>query len=215
MFVRNYMTMHPIAVTPQTLVRDAARLLADKGIHQLPVLDENDQLVGIVTDRDIRSATGYDPSNKLTLTVEEILIRDPVKVSPDTTLEEALAILHRHTFSSLPVMANQKLVGIVTRYDLMRAFLVILGMDQPGTRVEVALTEGISDLVAAFQALESLDIFPISAVLGPIRGDYPSSVLYLRINSNNPGPVHKALRDAGLVVLSPETASEAGAPEST
>jgi acetoin utilization protein AcuB len=101
--------------------------MAKHRVNQLPVVD-NDRLMGIVTDRDIRDA--YPTSMAIgrakeidrfaeSYTVEEVMTHDVFTVEPDTPLETAVALLRHHRIGSLPVVKNKQLVGIVTRSDIL------------------------------------------------------------------------------------------------
>jgi predicted transcriptional regulator len=101
--------------------------MAKHRINQLPVL-ENDKLVGIVTDRDIRDA--YPTSMAInrgeaidrfaeTITVEEVMSHNVFTVQPETRLAAAVEVLRRQRIGSLPVVRKQKLVGIITRSDVL------------------------------------------------------------------------------------------------
>lgn len=125
--VADWMSKRVLAVETFDSIAIARQLIAKHRVNQLPVL-ENGKLVGIVTDRDIRDA--YPTSMMINLgkeidrfadsvTVEEIMTHDVMVVRPDTALTTAVGLLRRHRIGSLPVMKNGKLVGIVTRSDIL------------------------------------------------------------------------------------------------
>jgi acetoin utilization protein AcuB len=131
MDVSQWMTKSVVTIKPKDTLRHARERLAKYRINQLPVVI-NDKLVGIVTDRDVRDA--YPSSLRLfygkdidefgdSHTVEEIMTYNVVAISPQTSLREAAQRLRRQRFGALPVMENGKLVGIITRSDLLDAML--------------------------------------------------------------------------------------------
>jgi acetoin utilization protein AcuB len=131
MAVSQWMTKSVMTIKPQDTLRHARERLAKYRINQLPVV-VNDKLVGIVTDRDVRDA--YPSSLRLfhgkdidefgdSHTVEEIMTYNVVAISPGTSLREAVQRLRRQRFGALPVVDNGKLVGIITRSDLLDAML--------------------------------------------------------------------------------------------
>lgn len=211
MFVRNHMTPHPITITSGTSVQRAAALFEEHRIRHLPVLDEAERLVGILTDRDLRSAVGYDVEDRLELTAGEIMTAEPVTVSPDTPLEDALLILCERRFGALPVVSQGRLVGILSQQDVLAALAKLLGLDQPGSRIEVALPERKADLAAAFDVLGRSDVDLISAIASRVRDDGDEPALYLRVATNNRRPVESELRRAGLILLVPEDQAAAAA----
>jgi acetoin utilization protein AcuB len=120
MLVSDYMTPHPLTVPAETPVEEAADLLKRHQIHQLPVVDETEHLVGILTDRDIRSAVGSDDDMLLRLVASEIMTTDVVSVTPNDDIRLALEILCRQRFGGLPVLKDDAVVGIITTRDMLR-----------------------------------------------------------------------------------------------
>ncbi len=125
--VSDWMSHCVLAVEIYDSISIARRLMAKHRINQLPVLD-NDRLVGIVTDRDIRDA--YPTSMLIgrpkeidrfadSYTVEEAMTHNVFTVRPETPLVTAIGILRRHRVGSLPVVKNKNLVGIITRSDIL------------------------------------------------------------------------------------------------
>ena len=125
--VRDWMTEAVLAVETYDSINIARQLMAKHRINQLPVL-ENDRLVGIVTDRDIRDA--YPTSMAIgqaeeidkfaeKFTVEECMSHNVLTVRPETPLAMAVGLLRRHRIGSLPVIKNKNLVGIITRSDIL------------------------------------------------------------------------------------------------
>jgi acetoin utilization protein AcuB len=137
--VADWMSKRVLAVETSDSIAIARQLIAKHRVNQLPVL-ENEKLVGIVTDRDIRDA--YPTSMMINLgkeidrfadsvTVEEVMTHDVMVVRPDTALTTAVGLLRRHRIGSLPVMKNGKLAGIVTRSDILDFVLSGAGIKLP------------------------------------------------------------------------------------
>ena len=129
--VSHWMTKTVVTIKPHDTVGQARELLSKHRINQLPVV-VNDKLVGIVTDRDIRDA--YPSSLRLLRgkdiddfadahTVEEVMTYNVIVVNPHTSLREATQRLRRQRLGALPVVDKEKLVGIITRSDLLDAVL--------------------------------------------------------------------------------------------
>ena len=125
--VADWMSEGVLAVEIFDSIAIARQVIAKHRVNQLPVLD-NDRLVGIVTDRDIRDA--YPTSMMINrtdaidqfakkITVEEVMTRDIFVAQPETTLAKAVALLRKHRIGSLPVVKNRQLVGIITRSDIL------------------------------------------------------------------------------------------------
>jgi acetoin utilization protein AcuB len=140
--VADWMSESVLAVETFDSIAIARRLMAKHRINQLPVL-ENDVLVGIVTDRDIRDA--YPTSMLIgrtkeidefaeSYTVEEVMTYDIFTVRPETPLAAAVSLLRRHRIGSLPVVKDKQLVGIITRSDILDFVLDGAGIKLPVAR---------------------------------------------------------------------------------
>jgi acetoin utilization protein AcuB len=137
--VADWMTETVLAVETFDSIGVARQVMAKHRINQLPVLD-NEALVGIVTDRDLRDA--YPTSMMIdrgeeidrfadSVTVEEIMTHNIFTVGPETPLKQAVSLLRRHRIGSLPVVQNKKLVGIITRSDILDFVLSGSGLGRP------------------------------------------------------------------------------------
>lgn len=140
MKVRDVMTTDPIRVTPDTGLREAARLMVRHRVSGLPVVDERGRLVGILTEGDfIRQEATRDRPHGVSLldalfgegelaavtaeTVSEVMTRSVVTITPEATLGEAARVLGRRNLKSLPVVdLDGELVGIISRADVVGAF---------------------------------------------------------------------------------------------
>ncbi|MEJ2749444.1 MAG: CBS domain-containing protein [Anaerolineae bacterium] len=156
MFVKEFMTPDPIAITPDTAVPTALRLMREKKVRHLPIVDNHGKLLGIVSDKDLLHASPSQATSlaiwEITdlmsrLKVEKVMTRDVVSVKEDTPVEEAALILADRPFSSLLVLRDKKLVGIITQSDLFHVLLDLLGGRRPGMRV-TAVTNNIKGVLA-------------------------------------------------------------------
>ncbi len=150
MTVKDVMTREPMTLDPEAPVVVAMETMRANGIRHLPVTDERGQLVGIVTDSDLRSAA-FAPllaehlsaawrrrlrgvSQRLEdLRVKDVMTWEVVTIEPAAPLGRAAAVMLEQRFSCLPVKEGSKLVGIVTERDLLKALAALLppvkGMD--------------------------------------------------------------------------------------
>lgn len=131
MTVTNWMTKSVLTIKPHDTLKQARELMTKHRVNQLPVVVD-DKVVGIVTDRDVRDA--YPSSMRLTrgkdiddfaesYTVEEVMTYNVITISPDASLREAAQRLRKQRFGSVPIVDHGKLVGIITRSDLLDAAL--------------------------------------------------------------------------------------------
>ena len=134
--VSDIMTMNPITVSPSETIANADDLMFENRIRQLPVV-EGKELVGIITDRDIRSflsasalASPAGREAALNTPVAEIMTRKPVTLSPEDDLETAVELMINEKFGGVPVVsAAEGLVGILTYVDVLQCFLYRLQED--------------------------------------------------------------------------------------
>jgi acetoin utilization protein AcuB len=156
MLVGDFMTPNPIKITADMSVPDALQLMHEKRIRSLPIVDAHDKLLGIVSEKDLLYVSP-SPATSLSIwemrellgkiRVEGVMIRKVITVSEDTPAEEAARLMADDKIGSLPVVRDDKLVGIVTKTDLFNTFLAVLGGRRPGVRV-TALTSGVKGTVA-------------------------------------------------------------------
>jgi CBS domain-containing protein len=115
--VRDTMTANPRSITPGDPIVEAARLMRDEDIGSLPVTEEG-RLVGMVTDRDIAVRVIAEGKSPESTTVGEVLSRDPVAAEPGQDLDEALRLMAQHQVRRLPVVEEDRLVGILAQADV-------------------------------------------------------------------------------------------------
>ena len=189
MLVRELMTPNPITAHPETSVPDALRLMRERKVRRLPVVDGHGRLVGIVSDKDLLYAS---PSPATTLAVweipdllgklkvEKVMTRDVITVSEKTTLEEAARIMADRKIGGLPVMQGPDLVGIITETELFKSLLELLGGRRAGVRIAVAVPAVKGELskitTAIFNAGGNIVGIGMKGILGS-RGDTAEVVL--------------------------------------
>lgn len=123
--IARLMTTRVISVSPETTLLDAGKKLATYKFNGLPVVDNDNVLVGIVTEYDIIAhISGRTGKKNNVLTVGEIMTRNPYTLSQDATFEEALALFRDHrTANPLPVIdKDRRVVGVLSRTDLLKGF---------------------------------------------------------------------------------------------
>jgi CBS domain-containing protein len=118
--VRDSMTANPKTVSPETTAMEAAKLMATEDVGSLPVIVD-EQLVGIVTDRDLviqLVARGLDPKN---VRIADVYTEQPAVTSPDEQLDEALERMAQEQVRRLPVVSDGQLVGMLAQADVARS----------------------------------------------------------------------------------------------
>jgi acetoin utilization protein AcuB len=146
MLVKNWMSKNVVAVDVNDSMQLAIYTLQDNKIKLLPVTADG-KLVGIVSDRDLKKAS---PSDATTLDMHELLylisrikirdlmVKNPITVFPDSTIEEAAQLLLEYKISGLPVLdVEGNLVGIITKSDIFRALIAITGLGKKGIQIGI------------------------------------------------------------------------------
>lgn len=215
LLVRDSMTREVVTVGPETMAAEALALCRENRIRHLPVL-EGGRLVGIISDRDLRSATPVlgDPARVEALgriRVAEEMARDVTTVYPEDPIEDAALAMYERKIGCLPVVDGDDLAGILTSSDVLRAFVRLVGAHEPGSRLEVSLPNRSGSLaeVVGLVRDEGVNLVSVLASSEPEDED-GERVAVLRLATINPRGVVEDLKAAGYPVLWPPAESGAG-----
>jgi acetoin utilization protein AcuB len=150
MLVKDWMTRAPITVAPKTTIEEAIQLTREKHVRHLPVVKQEDKLVGIVTQSDLLLASP-SPATSLSIweinfllgkmQVREAMTERVIVVDEECPLEEAALVMAEHKIGCLPVVQGKRLVGIITETDLFNIFTEQLGARKPGTRLTLLVKD--------------------------------------------------------------------------
>ncbi|MFN8471563.1 MAG: CBS domain-containing protein [Anaerolineae bacterium] len=133
--VRDWMTKDVMTVDSKTTLPEAHRIMKERKIRRLPIVDQRGRLVGIVTRGDVREASPSDATSLsiyevhyllAQLTVDSIMTKDPVTVTPDTPIKDAARIMLDRKISGLPVVQDGHIVGIITESDIFEGLIARL-----------------------------------------------------------------------------------------
>ena len=123
MYVGRIMNTYLMTIPPETSLQKAKEIIDEKRINHLLVVDKNGDLIGIVSDRDVKQSSAspavslsvHELNYLLTqLTVEPIMAKKIITISPGTTIERAALIMQENRINALPVIEDERLVGIIT-----------------------------------------------------------------------------------------------------
>lgn len=150
MLVGSRMTPDPITISDDAAIDDALKLMRDKNVRRLPVVDKKGKLVGIVAEKDVLYASP-SPATSLSIheihylvsriKVGEIMTKNVITVTDDTPLEEAARMMADNQIGALPVVHDGELRGMITETDLFKIFLELLGARERGVRLTVKVPE--------------------------------------------------------------------------
>lgn len=211
MFVSNYMSRPVLTVRPETPLAEVREMLKGKNFRHLPVVNDGGGLVGIVTDRDLRSALpsvfmsdqekeGY-LARFAASTVAAIMTEAVHFLYLQATLDDALLIFDRSGVGALPVIDQDKMVlGILSIRDLLTAYRNLFGLGEKGSRLVAVLDDGQPKILTRLtETLERHEI-PFTRLVkcrkqpeegGPGR-------IYIRVHTYNSSAVNRVLEEAGF-----------------
>jgi len=176
------------------------------------VVNKNVDLVGLVSDRDVKQSWA-SPATALSvhelnylltqLTVEAIMVKKIITISPGTTIERAAYIMQKNSINALPVIESGKLVGIITSTDVMEVLLRSIGFDdEESARFAVLVEDRIGIVFEVSKILKEQQINIRSLVTWPEK-KYPGVFqLVMRVGLENKDRAISALSDGGFKVLS-------------
>jgi CBS domain-containing protein len=134
LLVADRMTRAVITIGWAERVADAARVMEERGIRHLPVVEADGRLIGIVTEGDIRQVLASEglrdaEAAPATLIVGKVMSLEPTAIAPDSALAAAVALMHERKLSALPVVERDQVVGILTESDILRQFAETIGCE--------------------------------------------------------------------------------------
>ncbi len=179
------------------MVSDAIELMKANRIRHLPVVSKGKKLEGLVTLADLKQ--GLIPSMLGDVTLKDLMIKDPITVRPEDDIETAAQIIYRHKIGGLPVTKNDRLVGIITETDMLRAFIDMMGILSSTSRIDVAAGNNPELLKKALQIINDAggDVINVIVTLQKAR----KRVYHFRLAACKTAPVRRALTKGGFEVL--------------
>jgi len=210
MYVGRVMHTDLVTVPPDTSLVQAKDIIAERQIAHLLVVDKKENLVGIISDRDLKQSWA-SPATTLSvhelnyllkqLTVDMIMRKKIITISPNTTIERAARIMQENRISALPVMEKENLVGIITTTDVMEVLLQAIGIDRDSFRFTVLVQDRIGMVAEVSRILKEKQINIRSLVTWPERkyeGVYQLVMMVAAADKENAVSV---LTEAGFKVL--------------
>jgi len=210
------MQRNVITVSPTASLFEARERMRRHNIHQLPVTGENGKLIGILSNRDIREATlpvallrgatEKEAEDLLKDTpVEKVMTRKVVTATLADTLEDALVLLHDFRVNSLPVLDEQgRAAGIISRTDVLKAFIDVLGIGEISSRIEVVVPDRPGGLARIISIIKAFNV-NIASVLTTGHAEEAKRAIFFRVATLNVAPLKEAIPDPGFQILDPSS----------
>lgn len=206
MYVKSRMTSNPYTIAFDAPITEVIELMREKTLKRVPVV-HGDKVVGMITQGDIQKVS---PTKATTLSIFEInyllsktkvsdaMTKEVITISPDALLEEAAVLMRDNKISTLAVVKDNKLVGIITESDIFDAFIDLLGFRDAGSRITVQAQDApgaLADITEIFKDLE-LNISHIAVY----RGSTGFSDVVIRTNTINTDTLEKRLKEHGYKI---------------
>jgi acetoin utilization protein AcuB len=207
MYVKSKMTANPYTIAFQAPINEAIELMREKSIKRVPVID-GEKVVGMLTHMDIQTLSAPKTT---TLSIFELnyllskakvsdaMTKEVITISPDALLEEAAVLMRENRISSLAVMKDNKLVGIITESDIFDAFIELLGFRDKGSRITVEAADvpgALADIAEIFQSFDA-NITHVAVY----RGNSGKSDVVIRTNTMNTDAIEKELEAQGYKIV--------------
>lgn len=205
MLVANWMTKDVITITPDRSMMKCSKVMKDKSISRVPVVDDNGKIMGIVSDRDIKDAS---PSKATTLDMHElyyllseikikdIMTKKVVTIRADETVEKAAVLMLENNFGGLPVVDEEGVVvGIITDTDIFKVLVEISGVYEGGAQVCLNLPTAPGSLAPVIDFLKEHGARIMSIMTRNVPEEKGTKDVYIRIRDMDK-PEFKRLKQA-------------------
>jgi acetoin utilization protein AcuB len=206
--VEEIMKTNVAALQSEDTIESAIQLMREKKIKHIPITNEKSEIIGIVSDRDVKDGTPsiFDKDSSapdLKKPLKYIMKTDVITGHPLDFVEEVAALFYEHHISCLPIVRENKLIGIITETDLLHTLIQLTGANQPGSQIEVKVPHraGILYDVAGIIRRHNSNI--LSVLVYPDKKDEAYKILVFRVRTMNPMNVIEDLKKEGYDVLWP------------
>ena len=210
MIVEEVMVKKVITIKSGDTLDTAQSLMVENSIRHLPVADGS-ELVGILTESDIRSAflseihsksNSAPPLNPKTMKVRNHMTREPLTVLPETHIEDAALLIYENKIGCLPVVRDNKMVGIISIMDLLGLFIDMMGIIHSSSRIDVVMGKDSKNFDAVSGIFHDHGINIISVGMSPFNKSKDKRVYLFRLDLCDTKPLVKAIEEAGFKVKS-------------
>lgn len=213
MLVEEIMNTNPVTLPPAATIAEALNLLQKHRIRHIIIVNADNHILGIVSDRDVRDAspsifTKKSEQSELQNEIQTIMTHPVVTVHPLDFVEEIAQIFYDEEFACLPIVQNNKLVGTVTEKDMLYTLIQLTGTHVQSSHIEVKVPHRPGILPEVASIFGELKVNVVSVLIYPFKNDPNYKILVFRIQTMNPLPVVQRLREAGYELMWPNNIVE-------
>lgn len=208
MIVEEIMNHEPFTLAPTNTVREALKKMREKKVRHLPVVDAENHVLGVITERDIKealpSSLQEEPNSPVfEATVEEVMVKNPLVGHPLDFVEEVALTFYESKVGCLPIVSGGQLVGIVTTTDLLYTYIELTGATEPGSKIEIRVNDTPGVLFEITKIFADHHANVQSVLVYPDSENTQNKILSVRVKTLNPLAMIEHLRKAGFDVLWP------------
>ncbi len=187
-----------VTISKEASIQEAMALMKQRSIRHLPVVDQRMNLLGWITDADLRGVLIASMLEELTL--EDVMIRKPFTIHPEMALEDAARILLDKRVGGLPIVKNGTLVGVITVTDILSAFITFLGLFTESTRLDIKVSGSPNPLpeITRIVRLHGAEIISLCHL--PL-GRGPEFSYSIRLKKTDVKPIIADLEEHGIQII--------------
>ncbi len=187
----------PITITENASISEAIELMKINSIRHLPVVSKGKILKGFLTLSDLKQ--GLMPSMLGDVSLTDLIVRNPITVSPDDDIEIAAQLIYKHKIGGMPVVEKNKLVGIITETDILRAFIDMMGFLTTSSRIDLVIGDKPDSFQHVLKVINNNGGEIIN--VGMAAQEASKRVYYFRLSACKTGVIRKALEKEGYEVI--------------
>ncbi len=187
----------PITITAHASISEAIELMKINSIRHLPVVSKGKLLQGFITLSDLKQ--GLIPSMLGDLTLQDLMIKDPITVSADDDIEIAAQLIYNHKIGGMPVVKDGLLTGIITATDILRTFIDMMGILSSTSRIDVVIGDQPGSFKKALQIVNDMGADIIN--VGRTAQQTDRKIYFFRLGACRTEAIKKALEKEGYEVL--------------
>lgn len=214
MFISKFMTQEVVTIDRNADISEARKLMVRYRFRHLPVTRSDNTLIGIVSDRDIRSAMPskyfhdhsveeLDSELASGVFVQDIMTKNPVSVSLSSTIQDALLLIEKTRVGAFPVVDESlKVKGMVSDRDLLNAFIDVLGIKAPGALMGIVVDENVEEMERIIHALITENI-SFGSILVYRNWSPGKQAVFPYLLTKNVMNLKQKLRNMGYDILDP------------
>ncbi|MFC5712804.1 acetoin utilization AcuB family protein [Thalassorhabdus alkalitolerans] len=207
MLVEEIMKKDAVTLGKDATIEEAMLLLEKHRIRHIPILEEDNTIAGIVSDRDVRDASPsiFHTNEHLEdyqKPVSTIMKYPVITAHPLDFVEEVASVLYEHQINCLPIAEDDKFLGLITGTDILHTLVELTGAHQPSSQIEVKVPNISGQLAEIANILRENNVNVTSVLVYPHK-DVSYKIITVRVQTMDPRGVIKAIKSKGFEIYWP------------